>query len=192
MTRFACCLLIGVLLPVGLEAQGGTPLQGRTRIVVPRSLRDRSLSDSMGTPFIVRVPNRVTVNGERLNAAGRVFAALAAAYTDLKIETTLRDSANLMVGNDAFSLRGGVGGKSLSIYLECGADVNGVYADIYRISTSMISFITPMPEDSVEVRTVMFATAVDIPKPIPTKDCKSSGELEKRVFTSMLKKLTKP
>jgi len=192
MTRYACCLLLGLLLPLVARAQGATPLQSRSRIVVPRSVRDRSLSDTMGTPFIVAVPNRITVNGVKLDPTGRVFAALAAAYDDLKIPTTLRDSAGMMVGNDLFSLRGGVGGKSLSIYFECGADVNGVFADIYRISTSLVSFVTPMPADSVEVRTVLFATAVDIPKAIPTKDCKSTGELEKKVFTSMLKKLAKP
>jgi hypothetical protein len=189
MKRYAWGILLGLLLTAPASAQV-TSFQNRVRTLL-RSRPDVAISDSLGTLFIVVVPHLPGESGAKLAPSARVFSALAAVYADLKVPIPVRDSANLIVGNEKFSLRGDLGGKSLGIYLECGSDVNGVWAEIYPISTSLISLLTPMPADSVELRTVLFATAVNIPKPIPTKDCRSTGELEKRLYRSLLKKLGK-
>jgi hypothetical protein len=185
MKRPALLLLLALLPATPASAQV-TNFSNRVRELLRRP--DRSAMDTLGRAFIVVVP---PVSGEsaKLAPARRVFTALAAAYADLKVPTPLRDSTELLLGNEKFSMRGDLGGKSLAVYLECGSDINGVYSEIYPIATTLLSLVTPLPADSVEVRTVLVATAVNIPKPIPTKDCRSTGELEKKLFQATLKKL---
>jgi len=189
MKRPACLFLLGLLLAVPASAQVSN-FQLRMRAIL-RSRAERSVTDTLGRAYYLVVPARLGEGGEKLPPAARAFSAVAGAYTDLKVPNPQRDSANLIVGNDNFSLRGELGGKSLAVYLECGSDVNGVYAEIYPINTSLITLVTPLPADSVEVRTLLFATAVNIPKPIPTRECKSTGELEKKIYQSMLKRLAR-
>lgn len=182
-------LSLGAALPAGAQDIHEWYRPG-SRVVAPGTL-DRSISDTMGIPFAILLPARATEKSSFATAVGRVFAAMAAAYTELKIPTQIRDSAMLEVGNPGFYSRSDLGGRTLSIYLECGSDINGIWADIYRISMSLVTFITPIDADSVQVRSVLFARAVDIPKPQPTRECGTTGELERRIYSLMLKNLGK-
>jgi hypothetical protein len=144
----------------------------------------RTVTDTMGIPLAILLPAPPS-----WATVGRVFAAFAEAYAELKIPTEIRDSLHLQLGNPQFYRRFDLGGKSLSLYLDCGQDVDGIWAEIYRISISLVTFLTPKGGDSLEVRSVLLAQAVDIPKSIRTKDCGSTGELERRLYQMALKSL---
>ena len=160
-----------------------------------RSLRlnelSKQISDTMGIALNLVMPTAGDAAG-RFERGGKVFAALASVYNDLKIPAEIRDSSKLMIGNAKFFRRSDLGGKSLAAYLECGQDINGIYAEIYRISMSMVTFLTPAEGDEISLRTIVFATAVDIPRPPPnTAECGSTGELERRIYQMTLKALGK-
>lgn len=187
MKPSALLLLLGILPALPVSAQV-TNFPNRVRELL-RNRPDRSGLDTVGKAFVVVVPVTPNETAGKLAPARRVFAALASVYADFKVPTPLRDSTELMLGNEKFSMRGDLRGKSLAVYLECGSDINGVYAEIYPIATTLFSLVTPLGADSVELRTLLLATAVNIPKPIPTKECRSTGELEKKLYQATLKKL---
>ncbi len=121
-----------------------------------------------------------------------MLAAVAQAYGALKIPVSIADSTRFIVGNDQFSARSDLGGRSLAMYLECGQDVNGLWAELYKISMGMITFLTPGAGDTIELRTVLLASAVDIPRAQPnTRECRSTGMLERRIYDMTLKILAK-
>ena len=165
-----------------LLLSGGSLAAQRTRtvIVIPGQTA-RVISDTMGTPYEVPA------------SAGKVFAALAAVYVDLKLPTEIRDSAMLQVGDPAFARRETVAGKQISTYLSCGEGMTGPYADYYRIYLSLVTTITPKTAGSVTLRTVLLAGAVNVTEGAhDPQPCESSGRLEARIHQMVLKKLYLP
>jgi len=185
--------LLGLFLAT---AAGGAAAQDRpwynpgSRMVNLHELA-KSVSDTTGIPLVITMPPAADAAG-RIGRVGQVFAALASAYVALKIPAELRDSGQLMLGNVKFQRRTELGGRSLALYLECGHDINGVYAENYPIALSLVSFLTPVGRDEIEVRTVLLGTAVDIPRAKPnTAECGTTGELERRIYQMTLKALGK-
>jgi len=151
----------------------------------------RSMTDTMGIALTIAMPPAADA-AARIARVGQVFAALAGVYAELKIPAEIRDSTRLMVGNPQFYRRSDLGGRTLAVYLECGQDINGIYAEIYRVSLSMVTFLTPGEGDEIALRTVLLASAIDIPRPPPnTAECGTTGELERRIYQMMLKALGK-
>jgi len=171
-------LVSALLTTLALTTAAGAQQPAPSVITVPafRGRPPRLLADTMGNPF--EVPS----------GAGRVFSALVAVYADLKIPTEIRDSAQLQVGNQTFDRRGDVAGRRLSAYLECGEDMMGPRADFNRIDISLISFIKPQGADAVILRSVMLANAVNVGVR-GTIPCQSTGELERRIYDLVQKKL---
>ena len=167
-----------LMLPLGSTlAQVATP-SPPTTIMIPglRNRPPRILADTMGNPFEVPAP------------AAKVFAAATEAYQDLKIDIVIRDSVQLQVGNPIFDRRGNVAGKRMSLYVECGEDMMGSRADFNRIDLSLISFIKPAGNSAAVLRTVLLASAanVGVRGDLP---CSTTGELERRLYQLVLKKL---
>jgi hypothetical protein len=183
--------LIFAVLPLAAEAQETRPWYTPGSRMVNLNALSRSVTDTMGIALAIEMPGAMD-SAARVVRVGRVFTALAAAYAELKIPTEIRDSARLMMGNPQFYRRSDLGGRTLALYLECGQDINGIFAEIYRISMSLVTFLTPGGGDDIEVRTVLLASAVDIPRAQPnTRECQSTGELERRLYQTMLKLLGK-
>lgn len=191
MTRIGLGCLGLALLAHPLTAQTDRPWYTPGARAIRLNELSKQISDTMGIALNLTMPAATDVAG-RFERVGKVFAALAGVYNELKIPLDIRDSTKLMVGNVKFYRRSDFGGKSLAAYLECGQDINGIFAEIYRISMSMVTFLTPAEGDEISVRTIVFATAVDIPRPPPnTAECGSTGELERRIYQMTLKALGK-
>jgi hypothetical protein len=150
----------------------------KVRELTRRVGSDRVVADTMGTPFDVPY------------AAARVFTTLGGVYAELKIPTEVHDSAALELGTDGFSRRGDLGGRSLSIFFDCGQGVTGPFADFNQIDLSVVSFVTPTGPASATVRTVVLGTAVKLTEGgSPSRICSSTGELERRIHRLLMRKL---
>src|SRR5260221_9108968 len=120
-----------------LIAAGAAPraaAQPTAGIIVVRALvgrPDRVMSDTMGQPY------------ELSQLPRSVFAALLAAYADLKIPAEVNDTAQGEVGNQQFVRRFDLAGRRISAYLECGEGLSGPYADSYKVDMSLVTFVTP-------------------------------------------------
>ncbi|MGQ0703657.1 MAG: hypothetical protein ACT4PM_11050 [Gemmatimonadales bacterium] len=186
-----CLLLLAAAAAPAAPAQVIRPLYDPGSRTINLSAISRTVSDTMGLAFSIEAPTAED-REVRIAQAGRAFAALAQVYDQLKVPPDLRDSARMIVGNQQFRLRSDLGGKSLPLYLECGQDVYGLYADIAPVQMSLLTFLTPLGGSTIEVRTVLIARAVDIPRIRPnTRDCRSTGELEKRIHQMLVKALAK-
>ena len=178
MFRIRCMIAaVALLAATPLSAQ-----RNRAVIVVPGQLT-RVISDTMGAAYEVGAPPPM------------VFHALALAYGDLKVETQIRDSAMLQVGNPQFYRRGELGGRQISTWLGCGEGITGPYADSYRVYMSLVTSITPVdgkPDRSL-VRTVLLAGAVNVSEGArQAMPCESTGRLEVRIHQLTLKRLAAP
>ncbi len=151
----------------------------------------RDISDTMGLMLGVVLPP-LEPGRSRAGQVQRVLAATAQTYAALKIPVALNDSTRFMVGNEQFAVRSDLGGRSLAMYLECGQDVNGLWAEIYKISMAMVTFLTPGEGNTLEFRTVLVASAVEIPRAQPnSRECRTTQTLERRVYDMTLKALAK-
>lgn len=185
--------LLGLLfsgLALSAQAQERPWYSPRSRLITLQGLA-QSVSDTMGLALTLEAP-AATDSATHVSRVGRVFSALAGVYASLKVATPVRDSGQLVVGNQQFIQRNDIGGRSLAMYLECGQDVNGLWAEIYRIRMTLVTFLTPTGQNDIEVRTVLIASAVEIPRALPnTRECRSTGQLERRVYDMTLKVLAK-
>lgn len=178
MSRACLCTVAAALLAV-------TPIaaqRNRGVIVVPGQVT-QVISDTMGTAYEVGAPPAM------------VFHALALAYGDLKVETPIRDSALLQVGNPQFYRRGDLGGRQISTWLGCGDGITGPYADSYRVYMSLVTSITPVEgnPDRAIVRTVLLAGAVNVSEGArQAMPCESTGRLEVRIHQLTLRRLAVP
>ena len=183
------CLLVLSLAP-SLQAQERPWYTPRSRMLNLVGISGR-VSDTMGLALLMEAPV-ATDSATHVNRLGRAFAAVAGVYASLKVATPVRDSGQMVLGNQNFVQRNDIGGRSLAMYLECGSDVNGLWAEIYRIRMTLVTFLTPSGVNDIEIRTVMMGTAIEIPRALPnTRECRSTGQLERRVYDMTVKALAK-
>lgn len=175
--------------PAPTLAQVARPLYEPGSRKVNLQALSRTVSDTMGLALSIEAPEAED-RQTRSAQADRVFAALAQVYAQLKVPPDLRDSARMVVGNQQFRLRSDLGGKPLAMYLECGQDAYGMYADIAPVEMTLLTFLSPLGGSTLEVRTVLIARAVDIPRVRPnTRDCRSTEQLERRIHQTLVKAL---
>lgn len=114
----------------------------------------------------------------------QAFAALRAVYTELKIPQSVSDSANGQLGTLTFKRTFTLGNDYLSVYLECGAGVTGVYADSWRITMGIASFVRTAADGATTIATGLVAQADDMDGAAKAPVmCGSSGRLEARIAT---------
>lgn len=181
--RMRSGLGLGLLLAVAVAPAAVAQVKAKgvivVRALVPRA--DREITDTMGTPYPVPA------------SPHDAFVALKQVYADIKIAADLVDSSSamLLVGNQRLIARGDLGGKRMSLYLDCGSSLTGQYADDNRLDLTIVSFIRPADEGSGSVlKSVLAGSAVNVGEGrAPTQGCGSTGELEKRIHQMLLKKL---
>lgn len=163
--------LVAILAAQPLAAQ-----RSRSVIVVPGQLTS-VITDTMGTPYDVPF------------SPGRTYAAVLAAFANLKIPADVQDSAAGRVESNVFYRRGDLGGKQLSTYLSCGDGMTGPYADSYRVYMVAITTVTPKAENASTVRTIFLAGAVAVAEGArQPMACESTGRLEIRMHKLILQK----
>lgn len=122
-----------------------------------------------------------------------VFAALRAVYAELRVATTLDDSAGGILGTLRPLHLSTLAGSSLSRSLECGAGISGLYADNARVDLVIATMIAPAPGDSTAIRTALVASAQTMDGPArPRLLCLSKGFIESWVRTHVLARVAGP
>lgn len=152
----------------------------RTVIVVPGQLT-QVITDTTGTAY--DVPFSVS----------RTYAAVLAAYTELKIPADVQDSAQGRVESNVFHRSGSLGGKQISTYLGCGDGITGPYADSYRVYMIVMTTVTPKGTDRSTVRTVLLGGAVNVSEGArQPMACESTGRWEIRMHKMVVVKAAIP
>lgn len=108
-----------------------------------------------------------------------VYRALREVYRSLDIPVTFQDSVTGRLGNLGTPMRR-IAGKRMSTWVRCGEGMTGSYADIHRVTISVISWVQAVTLDSAVVRTGVFAGAVDVAEgsgQMP-RQCATTGLLE--------------
>jgi len=92
------------------------------------------------------------------------------------------------MGNAGYLARR-VEGKRLSIYLECGSDFTGPYANQHDVTLSLMVQLTSAPENETVVTTVVNASAKPRAVSGTRLRCTSKRSLERRVVELIAEKL---
>lgn len=111
--------------------------------------------------------------------AGKVWAAAERVFYDLKIATDVRDSSSGFVGVKSLTKSSALAGKPMSAWLNCGIDMTGPKADIYRITLALIAIVTPVSATQSELGVGFVGSGLDMrgssANPVM---CATSGRLE--------------
>ena len=152
----------------------------RNVVVIPGQMT-QVITDTIGTAYDIPFP------------AGRVYNAVLAAFSELKISADVRDSAAGRVETNVFHRRGDLGGKQISTYLECGDGITGPYADSYRVYMIVLTTIVPKGPDRSALRSVLLGGAVNVAEGArQPMACESSGRWEIRLHKLVLAKAAQP
>lgn len=118
----------------------------------------------------------------------QVWTVLPSVFDQLQVEVTTVDSRSRVMGNPGYVARR-VEGERLSIYLECGSDFSGPYANQYEVRLSLMVQLTSAPENETVVRTVVDASAKARAVSGGRLPCSSKRSLERRVVELIAQKL---
>jgi hypothetical protein len=136
--------------------------------------------------------NEATIATEDLPvSADSAWAALPRAYQALGIEVKFMDPASHTVGNLQFHPHGGIHGKRVSEYFDCGTAVSGApIADVYAVRISVRTQVSANGSAS-RAHTLLEATARSMDgtsnSAVP---CTSRGTLEPAINAAVLMHLT--
>jgi hypothetical protein len=118
----------------------------------------------------------------------QVRDALLSAYNDLGVDVKFMDSRTGEMGNKNFARTSDLAGVPLSRYLDCGLTQTGPGADMYRITMSLVSQVTPVPTGS-KVETQLSAHGENFAASKGAIACETRGTLEKVVNQLVAKHL---
>jgi hypothetical protein len=109
------------------------------------------------------------------------MAAAAAAYKELGVEVKLSDPSTGEIGNRRFSLYHRFAGVALDKYLGCGLTTTGAGANSYRITMSLVTYVSAAAAGGSNVQTKLTATGDDPSSSQGQLACLTTGLLEQRV-----------
>ena len=120
----------------------------------------------------------------------RVWAVLPAVYDQMGIQPTNVDPPNYELGNPRLNTRR-VDGDRMNTFIDCGSSFSGPLANVYDVTLTVATRLTPRVDSTVVVTTVdAYAEPMAVSgNPI---HCQSRGELELRVAQRALEALTGP
>jgi hypothetical protein len=125
---------------------------------------------------------------------GKVFAAVVAAFDDMKIPLDTRDSASGMVGNLTLKRSGNLAGAQMSRWLNCGSGITGPNADNWRTYVSVVALLDRVTTTNrTQIRVAMIAGAQDMQgasKEAVT--CSSTGGIESQLLVRIKGKVSAP
>ena len=110
----------------------------------------------------------------------QALTALKAAYNEVGIDVKLWDTSRGQVGNENFSRMYRLGRTPLSEYVGCGITSMGAAADSYRVTMSLVSQVTDVP-DGARIDTQLLARADDLASSKGQISCLTRGTLETKV-----------
>ena len=124
----------------------------------------------------------VTVPYELNGSFGRSYAAVKAAFVELKLDLSVDDSVAGLLGNKKLSARVNFLGFPLSRLLDCGMTTMGQNADSFRLSIVFLALLDPIDATRTKLRLGFIAGGEPVSG--PRRDavtCGSTGVLESRL-----------
>jgi hypothetical protein len=153
--------------------------------VASSSLSAQKTRASIGLPgFVDRFPiEDVTIPFTLDAPVGKAYAAVKAAFADLKIPLTTDDSAAGLVGNQRALAQLEFGGFRMSRIFDCGESTTmGHRADSYRLTIVLLALLDPLDASHTKLQVGLVAGAT--PGTGARSDavqCGSSGTLEAKL-----------
>jgi hypothetical protein len=125
---------------------------------------------------------------------GKVFAAVVAAFDEMKIPLDTRDSAHGMVGNLTLKRSGNLAGSQMSRWLNCGSGITGPNADNWRTYVAVAALLDRVATtNKTQIRVAMVAGAQDMQgaskEAVP---CSSTGGIESQLMDRVKQKISAP
>jgi hypothetical protein len=151
--------------------------QSRARIGLP-GYKDLFSIEDVSMPFELRAP------------AGKSFAAVKAAFADLKVPVTVDDSAGLIVGNMRLTARFTFGDYRLSKLFDCGMSSLGQNADRFRLTFVFLALLDSTDATHTKLRVGLIAGGVPVDG--PSRDavtCGSTGMMEAKLVELATKRI---
>lgn len=107
---------------------------------------------------------------------------LAAAYQTMGIGLTMSDAASHTLGNEGMRRTHTLGGTRLSDFLDCGVGSSGgPNADLYAVTLSVVSQLQAVGDSTIQIATMVQATAAPLTFGSPAVACSTTGGLEDRL-----------
>jgi hypothetical protein len=176
--RIAPFILISALASCATSQGGDPPATTETvRVVSPGS-----------TVAVTMMASHAAKAVEIDGPPAAVFSLLAAVYQEVGIDVNHLDSRNRVLGHNDLRLRRRLGNVPLSRYLDCGRTQGGSNADTHEVTMQVQTQVRDNTSNST-VRTTLTATSTSVNFPGAPVRCSSTGELEKRIFEVLEKKM---
>jgi hypothetical protein len=118
-----------------------------------------------------------------------LWRVMPSVYEELGIPLGMYEEEAFALGNQEFT-PGRLGGFRLSHYLGCGSGgVTGEYADQYQVTMYIVTRLEEPAPDMTEVKTEIYATAMDRAVSGNRIHCTTTGILERKIWEAALDKL---
>lgn len=123
-----------------------------------------------------------TTASSHLVSAGVMAAwgALPLVYDSLRVPITVVDTVNKRLGSGSFH-PSRIGGRRLSRYLDCGRGMTGANADTYRVTTSLVTWVSAQSGNRTQIHTAIQASAKARDVNSYPVNCSSKGILEREI-----------
>jgi hypothetical protein len=108
------------------------------------------------------------------------WGALPLVYDSLRVPIALVDTVNMRLGSGSFH-PSRIGGKRLSRYLDCGRGMTGANADIYRVTVSLVTWVSAQSGGRTQIHTAIQANAKARDVNSYPVNCSSKGILEREI-----------
>ena len=158
---------------------GSGQTQNTTRVVMSdgRNLTIPTVTNTTGSAATVEAP------------VERAWQLLPAVYQELGIDYTSIDQTRFTIGNPGLRVRGKLGRESLTRYVDCGSGQLGAYAASYDVTLSLVTQLTPAPDNKTAITSVLQAKAKSPIHSTGDIACASTHRLENRIATLLRVKL---
>lgn len=161
-----------------LAASSSVLAQGPNLRVGLAAVGQPVLLDSLGRP------QKVT------GARATVLGAIISVYDSLGIPIDYKNTEAGIVVAERFTVRRQLGKAPLSRYLDCGQGMNGVNANIYRITMVVATWLYPNQGPVSELRIAIVGSGQDMAgSNVQSVLCNSKGILEDELATLARKKI---
>jgi hypothetical protein len=140
------------------------------------------------TVAVTMMPSHAATAVEIDGPPAAVFSLLRAVYEEVGIEVNHLDSRSRVLGHNDLRVRRRLGNVPLSRYLDCGRTQGSPSADTYEITLQIQTQVRDNTSNST-VQTTLAATGASVNFPGAPVRCTSTGELEKRIFEVLEKKM---
>ena len=123
-------------------------------------------------------------------ARATVLGAIISVYDSLGIPIDYKNTEAGIVVAERFTVRRQLGKAALSRYLDCGQGMNGVNANIYRITMVVATWLYPTQGPVSEVRIAIVGSGQDMTgSNVQSVLCNSKGVLEEEIATQVRRRV---